>query len=44
MSATGLACRSLGVNLRGALDGQVVALRGAGREDDFLGVGANQRG
>ena len=44
MTATRLAGGSLCVNLCGALDGQVVALRGAGRKDDFLGVGADQRG
>ena len=44
MPATRLTCWSLCVDLRGALDGQVVALGGAGGKDDFLGIGADQRG
>ena len=35
---------ALAVHLRNALDGQVVALRGAGGKDDLLGAGADQLG
>jgi hypothetical protein len=35
---------ALAIHLRDALDGQVVALRGAGGEDDLLGGGPDQLG
>ena len=44
VTATCLTGWSLCVDLRGALDGQVVALGGARSKDDFLGVGTDQCG